>query len=1632
MKKTDFVHLHAHSEYSLLDGAVRLADDRGKPSEFLKAMASWGMPALALTDHGNLFGAIEFYENATAVGLRPILGCEAYLASGSRLDRGARAANSIFHLTLLSQDFEGYQNLMALVSRAYLEGFYYKPRMDKELLGRHRRGLVALSGCLNGEIPQALSVGDLDKAVRLAGEYGELFGKGNFYLELMDHGMKSQKQVLEGLLEVARKTGLPTVATNDCHYFRKEDAEAHDILLCIGTGKRLEEENRLRYETPEFYYKSPAEMLKTFSFCPEALESTVEIAERCRLEIPLDQLLLPHYEVPAGYTAEGYLEELCWKGLRLRLGSRDQGPYPERLRYELEILRRMGFSSYFLIVWDFIRYAREQGIPVGPGRGSGAGSLVAYVLEITDVDPIAHRLLFERFLNPERRSMPDLDIDFSDAGRDRVIEYVRNKYGLANVAQIITFGSMHARLVVRDVGRVLGIPLPVVDRLAKLVPPGVTLHQALQNIEELKGAQRSDPQIRRLFDISRRLEGLKRHTGVHAAGTVITRQEVVRYSPLAKSPNSEVVTTQYNDESLLKLGLLKIDFLGLRTLTILSNAVEGIRRFEGRPDFDFKQVGWEDPKTYELLCQAKTFGVFQLESPGMRDLLRRLKPGSFQDVVALIALYRPGPMGSGMLDEFVLRKHDPSRIRYDHPQLEPILKETYGTLVFQEQVMEIAQRLAGFAPGQADVLRKAMGKKIPEELEQTRSAFVEGCAAKKIFPKLANKIFDSMVTFGGYGFNKCVVGATQIMDAKTGYPWTVRQLYTTGNKIHVWSLTNRGKCVPRLIGRVWSNGCKPVYKLCTALGKEIRVTDNHPFYTFHGWRALRDLKPGDRIAAPRMLPSTSISHWPHHQLALLGWVLSEGNTCHPAGFYVYTTNPDQAEDMISAVQKFKHTATTTRRRRGLFEIYVRADTTRDGQFRRGRSPWNKGLSAESQKTYQGTREVSGAREWLDSLGLSWHKATAKFIPPVLFELFTEDLAIFLGRLWSGDGFLISQSNTVPFYATSSPRMARDLQDILLRLGMVSRIARKTYPYRAGFKKGFAVYLIGRESIEAFLRKVGPHLVGRQKQLQSLQARLSRVKRNLTSKDTVPVAIRALVRSEKVAAGLTWKGIESKTGICVSEFSRCVGNKKGFRRWTLRILADHFASPELRQHVESDIYWDTVSRIEREGVEETYDLEVPNTHNFLADGLFVHNSHATAYGVLAYQTAYLKANFPLQYMAALLTSEIGRSAVAVEGKENKMVTYLQEAAAMGIPVFPPEVQKSEGTFQIETQESGVRGIRFGLLGIKNVGEAAVDTILQSRRVQGPFRSLADLCARIDTRQANKKVLESLICAGALDSLGSGEKPQVRGRLLKELSLTLARTSRYLQEMRRGQGMLFAPTPSDGASEGVPDHGAVPLSEHDLLKGEREVLGFYLSGHPLARCRKGLKLLASCSIGELPKQQDARVRLAGMIVSVRRLISKKRREPWARFRLEDMTGEVEVLVFPKSYAQGLSRHLQPHAFVTVAGRVQGRGEQGSGDPLLIREWEVVAEEILPLERALDRCSREVTVTLENRSLESDLLQKVRAILERYPGSAPFSLRVPTRQRGFVLIDTGLTVGIRSSLLEELDQVLGENTWEIANAS
>jgi DNA polymerase-3 subunit alpha len=1485
VRHAEFVHLHVHSEYSLLDGAAQLERLVAKAKDLR-------FPAIALTDHGNLFGAIDFYLAAQKAGVKPIIGCELYVAPGSRfekanVDGSYEGAN---HCTVLARNLSGYKNLIKLVSKGFLEGFYYKPRVDKELLSQHSDGLLVLSGCLNSEVSRLLCQGEENKAKEVAGWFQEVFGKDYYFMELQAHGLPDQKKAAEGALRIAGALGIPVVGTNDSHYLEPSHARAHEALLCIQTGTTMKDPNRWRFSADEFYLKSAEEMDRVFADLPEACRNTLTVAERCNLELSFGQFHLPTYQIPASYTSESYLEHLAIEGCRRRYGATPPNVVSTRLAQELDVIKKMGFAGYFLVVWDFIKYAKDRGIAVGPGRGSAAGSVVAYCLGITNIDPVRYGLLFERFLNPERVTMPDMDIDFSDDRRDEVIEYVAQRYGRENVAQIITFGTLGAKAVVRDVGRALGMPYNEVDRIAKLVPNtlNITLDAALEQSPPLAEAVRGRPEVAELWETAKSLEGLTRHASTHAAGVVISDQPLIEHVPLYKGSRGEV-TTQYAMGPIEKIGLLKMDFLGLRTLTVIANTLRLVSQSKGAT-LDPETIPLDDGNTYRLLSEANTSGVFQLESPGMREALRKLRPERLEDVIAIVALYRPGPMD--LIPEFINRKHGRSKITYDHPAMEKHLRETYGIMVYQEQVMQIAGEMAGFSMGEADILRRAMGKKDREMMATQRTKFIAGCKANRIDEKKAEKVFDLMEKFAGYGFNKCLAADTLVQMADgTQKPITEIE---SGDLV----LTKDG---PYRTLAVRPSGIRPVRRLTLANGMMIRCTADHPVFTQRGWVNAEDLSGVEFVAVARELPSGVQSVAPHYP-ALLGYALSEGSLGYERHFCLYSTNPDGISDMARILSAFPNTVARVEDRSG------------EGK-------------AQSVRPVRADPKIpSEAVEFLfKKCGLQNQSAVTKRVPSIVDCWDREAVSILVAKLFQGDGCIHPATLSV-YYATSSRGLARDVQRLLLKLGICSTLHEKSFAYRTGPRVGYTINLVGGRSAYArFQDLLGPHLVGeKQRALRKLVDSYKNSK-VLLARGTVDVIPTALY-IEPLRREIAKRYPTLKAGCRALDVAyRLVfrdGRKRGIRRDTLRHLAERLDSPELLALADSPVAWVRWKRFDEDGVEETFDIEVPGAKSFIANGVVVHNSHAAAYAVVAYHTAYLKANYPVEFMAALLTSEMGDT--------DRIVRYIEECRAMGIQVLPPDVNLSMVQFTVVADT-----IRFGLAAIKNVGEAAIRSIVKTREEKGPFSALSDFCRRADLRLLNRRVIESLIKAGAFDSLGAR-----RAQLLEELDRAMENGHRYQRDRQEGQASFFDLMAGAPASQGA-ERPSPEVAEWDadrLLAYEKEVLGLYLSGHPLARFRDIAGTLGVSPIGQLGAKNDgARVTIFGQVTALKEITTKSG-DRMAFATVEDMDGSVEITIFPEPFKASVAalRSGQP---ILVRGRVDGADEAKK----------VLAEEIRPLEAA-----------------------------------------------------------------------------------
>lgn len=859
MSNKDFVHLHLHTDYSLLDGAIQV----GPLAKHLNAN---NMKACAITDHGNIFGAISFYKEMKSNGIKPIIGMEAYFSRTTRQDRspvpaGERAYN---HLILLAKNRVGYHNLVRLTSKSYTEGFYRKPRIDWDLLSQYSEGLICLSACLSGLPQYHLGKDRTAEALEAALRFQDIFGKGNYFLELQDHKLPDQKKIEQGMFELSRKTGIPLVATNDAHYLTKADAHAHDIMLCISQGKTISETNRLKFKGEEWFVRTPEEMWELFHQTPELLTRTMDIAEMCELELKFGENHLPVFPIPTSegdITIDQYFEKVVRQGFHKRKATvfeplrakgklrYDYEVYEQRLAREIGIIKQMGFPSYFLIVWDFIKYAKDHNIPVGPGRGSAAGSLVAYCLEVTDIDPIQYELLFERFLNPDRVSMPDIDVDFCIHGRGEIIKHVTELYGRESVCQIITFGTMASKAAVKDVGRAMEMPYGEVEKIAKLLPApvrgrNVPIATALELVEELRQARDNNPQIAQLLETAQRLEGCARHTSVHAAGVVISPQPLEELVPIAVSPRNDELTTQYEMFDLEKTGMLKMDFLGLTTLTIINQALTTIRTKLGR-EINWNEISLEDEKTYQLFAEGNLGGIFQFEGTGVAEICKRLQPRNLEDLSALNALYRPGPLDSGMVDDYIERHHGRQPIEYLVPEMEEYLHTTKGILIYQEQIQQLAQKLAGYSLGEADLMRRAMGKKDRNEMAKHEEKFVSGAVARKIPKKKAEEVFKLMANFADYGFNRCVTGETRLTDADTGNSVTVAELaHGTAQLARTYSHDGERVIVNELV-EAFPTGEKEIVEIETAGGQTIRCTLNHKFYTDEGYLPVREILERD-------------------------------------------------------------------------------------------------------------------------------------------------------------------------------------------------------------------------------------------------------------------------------------------------------------------------------------------------------------------------------------------------------------------------------------------------------------------------------------------------------------------------------------------------------------------------------------------------------------------------------------------------------------------------------------------------------------------------------------------------------------------------------------------------------------------
>ncbi|MBI5456278.1 DNA polymerase III subunit alpha [Candidatus Kaiserbacteria bacterium] len=1475
--KAEFVHLHTHSHFSLLEALPKIP-------ELVAAAKKDGQGALALTDNGNMYAAIDFYKECKEHGIKPIIGVDFFVSPRTRHDKEHRVDDRHSRLVLLAKNETGYRNLIQLVTKSHLEGFYYRPRIDHELMEANREGLIAILPAFSGEHARALKDGSKEKSAELLAFYKNVFG-ANCFAEVTRHPeIEEHEKIGKQIVSSAREAGIPLVASHEVYYLDKRDALARELVNNIRTGRVLNRE--FEENAYDFSFISQARAGELFKDLPEALENSKRIADMCELELKLGTWVFPDFPVSKDSTHDKELRELAFAGFSVR-NLPQTTALIERVEYELSIIAKKGYSPYFLVVADLLRHARDVGIYTNT-RGSAAGSLVSYLCGITTVNPIEYNLPFERFLNPERPSPPDIDMDLADNRRDQLIDYVRQKYGETHVAQIGTFGTMMARAAVRDVARALGHSYGTGDKIAKMIPFGkqgfpVTIDSSLESTPELKDAYKKDADAREILDLARKIEGNARHVGVHAAGVVIAPSAVTDFVPIQRDPKGGKTITQYDMHAVEEAGLLKFDFLGLTNLSVLADSVTRVRERLG-VHVDLDKISLEDKATYEMLSRGETLGVFQLAGGGMTNYLIDLKPSSIHDINAMVALYRPGPMG--FIPAYIERKHNPKLVKYLDPRMEPILKNSYGVITYQDDVLEIAIQLAGYSWLEADKLRKAIGKKIPKEMAAQKEKLMKGAIEGGMREDAAEKLWQQIETFAAYGFNKCLAGDTRIYDSETGVSQPLRTMYDNRLKTTVYALDKRMRITSTESSAPFENGIKQVYKLRTRSGRTIRSTDNHPFRTFDGWTPLEKLQPGMRIAAPRRLPQPKNARpLASYKAAALGYLIAEGNLCHPHGVYFYSTQEDEIRDFIAAASQFSNTKISINRNKPATSVYV------------GQIDQKKGNSL---------------RVWLSELGLANKIATEKFIPDAIFQADNHSLAILLGKMWQGDG-CADVKNQLFYYATSSRRLSDDLQHLLLRFGIVSTIHAKQFKYRDSLRPGWTVHIHGSENLTSFMNAIGKHLIGTKRDAAEAVTKNSTVRSNNRGRgtaDTVPAPIFTHIRRELVRSGFSISSVVKMAH--VSE--RTLGydaRKKGYTRSVLTRIADALDSSLLRQYARSDIFWDEVVTIEPDGEEMTYDLTVPGPSNFVANGIFVHNSHAASYGNLAYKTAYMKANYPVDYMAAVLTADAG--------DVEKIAEVVAECSRMGLTILPPSVNESRGTFTVVPDPSNPSGqaIRFGLYSIKNFGTGVADSIITEREANGRYESITDFLIRIHDKNLNKKSLEALIMSGALDEYGE------RATLLGNIEILLA-YHRESMSAPEGQDSLFGASSAISRELPLKEHG--PATMEQRLAWEKELLGFYVSGHPLDKHKEKLSR-QKISLKEAKEKFPHGVEtvIAGFLETVQPILTKNG-ERMMFAKLADYSGSIEIVAFPRTLKENEAL-FTPGSCVMLKGKFSSRNGESS---------------------------------------------------------------------------------------------------------
>ena len=1571
----EFCHLHCHTQYSLLDGAAGIDTmlDRAKQKQ---------IPAVAITDHGNLYGVPEFYTTARKKGVQPIIGCEFYLTPSGIHDKTDKTR---YHQVLLAKNEEGYQNLIKLSSKSFTDGFYYKPRIDHNLLREHHKGLVATTCCLQGEVLQTILNKGEERARQVFEMYLDIFGN-DYYIELQDHRIDDQKTCNEVLVRWAREYDVPVVGTNDVHYVDQEDAEAQDVMLCLQTGKQYNDPNRMRFENDQFYMKGAHEMLDALSDLPDplqqnALTNTAEVAAKCDFELPMGDLLMPHYPIPDRFNddMDAYLRHVTFERAKERYEEPLSQRVVDRLNHELGIIKEMGYAGYFLIVQDFTDAARELDVRVGPGRGSAAGSCVSYCLGITNVDPLKYDLLFERFLNPERVSMPDIDIDFDDRGRSKVIDYVVEEYGRENVCQIITFGTMGAKTVIRDVARVLDIPLSEADRIAKMIPDGVgvDLDDAYEEVPEFRQLKQSDnPKIRRMMQYADVLEGSARHTGVHAAGVIIAPGEVSDYVPISvsKSKGEKVVTTQYDGDWVEEFGLLKMDFLGLKTLTVINDTLDLIQKKHGI-EIDIEEIPLDDEETYKLFQRGETVSIFQFESTGMREWLRKLKPTELNDLIAMNSLYRPGPMEN--IPTYIARKHGEEEVEYPHPMLEEILEPTYGIPVYQEQVMQMAQEMGGFSLGKADILRR------------------------------------------------CVTGDTLVVDADTGDRVRVDEVEPG---MSILTLDDEYKLTHTRVTERFDNGRKPVYRVTTRSGREITLTENHPLRTVRGWAHLSDLSEGDAIAVPSVLPVAGREAPERARVETIAFLIGDGQTVQRQGYATarfYNRDPAVLAAYKNAVTQLGAETKT----------YEHAKT---------------GVQTVTARGKEGTKNpITALVRETGIIG----RAESKRIPEEVFRYTPARLACFVGCLFSTDG---SIEKTRISYSTSSATLRDDLTHLLLRLGIPTvRRARETT-----HRDNYELLITDQRDVLQFASAVGPYIVGVKKKALRRLANQASERQRSHSIYNVPAAVTHEVKRAKYASGRSWREGGEQVGLPGGNLSSGLNFSSPSRklsRHRLQALGEAFDSPELQHIASGEVLWDPIVSIEPVGTRRVYDLAVPPHANFVASDVVIHNSmgkkkekimnemkgefvegaraqdvddatieevwdlmakfagygfnrsHAAAYSIVAYQTAFLKAHYPAEFMAAAMTNEIGNN--------DKLSVVLEEARSLGIDILPPSINRSDVQFTVDDG-----AILFGMGAVKGAGTGAVEAIIETREEHGPFNTIWDLTEHLDLRTAGKRTLEALVKAGALDELEGH-----RAQLLEAVDTAVRYGQKVQADRAAGQNSLFGDggVGADEMEPALPDIESWPKAQK--LKSEHEVIGFYVSGHPLDEYKAEAEAFASARFGDTDALErmiqhaggDGRGRnrgpvrtFCGIITEVNRRTTKSGK-PIAFATIEDFTGQGELVCF-SSVIDRIQPYLKVDNVVLVKGNAEMQGTSVS----------VVVKEIFPMWKVRERLVNEVILDVDAPALDRPTLNRLRDLCNEHRGNCTlfFDVNAPELNHSERLRSRKFVVEPTAEFMRGVKQLLG----------